>query len=253
MESTPDGEDHVSFEDFASLYTNAEGLDALAESEDATQAEEPLEPVVAADTDFGDLPTPSGIARPDGSASAAVSDFFEVLSQVDHPDEPHGQPATDTEQELREVASHEDAVDETGGVRPPAKDETPEVIETVETVTVAEEYVVEETVEEAAEEADPVRPRSAFSDGVDVATDRGETPAARDYSIIEEVSDDEIVVERVREVTVEALEVTSDKGDSPAAAVEFNVEEAVTVGRRTEVRNTVRFCISPLTSFPGAG
>ena len=239
----------MDFRDFESLYTNGE-ISSLG-------GDEPLEPVATADADFGDLPTP-------------IVDFADMFPQVEDgttllaerpevvptvaDDDPSLESATTGESQTA-VASEGASLLTTAGPKNAssfiaAMADIEGIQSEAEPISVVEEdnplevqhvkiSVTQEIfmVEEdvTEDEVEVQRARSVASDGLDVKTDHGETPAAQDYSVIEEASDDENWSSRFRDEVDDGLEVRAHTGKTPAASVEFDVEEVTTEDRSTEV------------------
>jgi hypothetical protein len=223
------------------------------------EGEEPLEPVATADDDFGDLPMPITDIMEVFAADAPGSSKGDQLGdRPEHPPVPIALSEDEQERLAREdpevlvVFDDTPPMANTQGVVETAEHTQPKVhaiendkvsqvtegttsprVQHVQISVSTEVYVVEEEEEEV--DHDSKRARSVLSDGLDVATHRGETPAATDYHIIEETTDDEDNTQRARSEFDDGVEVATDRGETPAVSVAFSVEEAVTEGRRTEV------------------
>lgn len=232
---SPAKETQLTFEDFESLYTNSEGLENR-EPEEPIISLEQLEPVATADTDFGDLPTPSGAARPDSSVDTGFYENFpqaengEDGSQPAHKVQTESSPADGPVAQIKDASespSHSEDSDSAGqGLSELAVEAERDGVSVMADNAIVEDIEVEEDI---------VRGQSVIGDGFEVATHQGETPAIVNYNIVEEVTDYEVDAIRAGSTSSDGLEITSELGKSPAAAVEFHVEEVVTEGRRTEV------------------
>ena len=236
MKHHHNGDDQLSFDDFESLYTNSEGFAGFEGDESTNMVEEHLEPVVVEDTDFGDLPTPSGVSGLDSLSNDVVPDFYEAFSQADAEsslaEDPSAEPFST---ELPRTYVHQG-----GTYAQPVEDGGSEVVVSEVVVDEVAEFVVSTVAESGVvEEFEPeeggVREASMISDGFEVATHHGETPAAMEDQVVEEVSDEELDVKRSQDLASDSANPPAEKDEDLPAPAELHVEDVVIESHLTSV------------------
>ena len=250
----------ASFQGFLDVLSAAEKLDAervrRADDENAQHlsragehTEQHSEEAAASITGAAETSESNGHAtsqKDPPEALASLSAFEDIYSAV-----VEGDGADDVTDEHRvdvNTSEHTEAVSaETAPSPTDSMLDVVEIVEEVEVMVTVRDSDVEEVLTDSSREQ--TRARSIISDGFEVATHRGESPAADDYSIVEEITDDESETVRARSVVSDGVEVATHRGETPAVAADFDVEEALTQGRRTEVGFSLPFPIHPLTSF----
>ncbi|KIP11229.1 hypothetical protein PHLGIDRAFT_139204 [Phlebiopsis gigantea 11061_1 CR5-6] len=215
------GDDQFSFDDFESLYTNSEGFASLEGDESTNMVEEHLEPIVVEDTDFGSLPTPSGAPGLGSLTNHAVADFYEAFSHAEiETSLPTSAEDPSTELLAPEVPS---SVPRERDSAQPVENDSSEVIVEIVVSTMTESGVVEEY----EPEEDDVREQSMISDGFEVATYHGETPAADECQVVEEATDEERDISRSQSMLSDDVNLLTRKDGSLLVSAEFHVEEGV--------------------------